>query len=568
MRKHRLMQLLLPATALLACAQEPDVDELLASFHHAAIVDGIETGRDRYELTAIGLVVEVDPSHPDHVESVCTGTRIASRTVLTAAHCVAASPERLRFIVNGSLETTAEGWRIPASCQEDPRYPWLCRVHRLDASDAHPTVVHSLYDASLPSPDRFHYDAALLRLAVTPYGAPIRVSTRNVPVGSELEVYGFGVSEPATRGGVGVRRAAVNTLVQRDARLFALTDLVDDRTVCNGDSGGPAILRARPISGSGALEMLVVGINVGADAECATGSLGVRADWLARWIAQNTADAYVGWHDGVAPADVNGDGVVDATDAQRVHGAVASDGGRLPFVTPAARFDVDDSGTLTPVDELLVHWVIAADAAEAAGRPAPRLDAPVCAYERPTCTTLAIASVVQPGLAPADASVGYATRFATQLSVTTSRGGRLDGVEILDHDTYELVGEGRTDIEASPPASRLTVVDLASLDVVPGHRYVVRGRLGACTASFPLYVLAPGDTNGDLEVDSTDVIEALEAGRYQRPEPASWTEGDWNGDGRFDSEDLVALLQDGRYDRGAYLPDGGGCRIAGRFGGP
>jgi hypothetical protein len=64
-----------------------------------------------------------------------------------------------------------------------------------------------------------------------------------------------------------------------------------------------------------------------------------------------------------------------------------------------------------------------------------------------------------------------------------------------------------------------------------------------------------GDTNLDLEFDSSDLVQVLRAGLYDDliPGNATWATGDWNGDTEFDSGDLVAAFQEGGYDRGPRM---------------
>ena len=56
-----------------------------------------------------------------------------------------------------------------------------------------------------------------------------------------------------------------------------------------------------------------------------------------------------------------------------------------------------------------------------------------------------------------------------------------------------------------------------------------------------------GDSNGDGKFNQQDIVLTLQAGKYNREEPASRAEGDWNGDGRFNQLDIVAALQTGTY---------------------
>jgi hypothetical protein len=69
-----------------------------------------------------------------------------------------------------------------------------------------------------------------------------------------------------------------------------------------------------------------------------------------------------------------------------------------------------------------------------------------------------------------------------------------------------------------------------------------------------------GDANLDGEFNTGDLVQVLEAGKYEKGwldewgypqgEVAGWSEGDWNGDGVFETGDLVKALEDGGYEMG------------------
>ena len=61
---------------------------------------------------------------------------------------------------------------------------------------------------------------------------------------------------------------------------------------------------------------------------------------------------------------------------------------------------------------------------------------------------------------------------------------------------------------------------------------------------------AAGDSNRDGRFDQEDVIIVLQAGKYLTKQPANWNEGDWNRDGVFDHLDLIAALTLGAYSPG------------------
>ena len=61
--------------------------------------------------------------------------------------------------------------------------------------------------------------------------------------------------------------------------------------------------------------------------------------------------------------------------------------------------------------------------------------------------------------------------------------------------------------------------------------------------------LAPGDSNGDGQFNSSDLVAAFQAGEYEDDISgnSTWAEGDWNDDGDFTTSDLVAAFRHGAY---------------------
>lgn len=55
----------------------------------------------------------------------------------------------------------------------------------------------------------------------------------------------------------------------------------------------------------------------------------------------------------------------------------------------------------------------------------------------------------------------------------------------------------------------------------------------------------PGDSNHDGVFDSSDIVLAFTAGKYETGQSATFEEGDWDGDGRFTSADIVWVMQHG-----------------------
>jgi hypothetical protein len=68
-----------------------------------------------------------------------------------------------------------------------------------------------------------------------------------------------------------------------------------------------------------------------------------------------------------------------------------------------------------------------------------------------------------------------------------------------------------------------------------------------------LAVRQAGDANLDGVFSSNDLVQVLQAGKYEDDvaSNATWHEGDWNGDGDFTSQDFVLAFQRGSYSAAA-----------------
>ncbi len=62
------------------------------------------------------------------------------------------------------------------------------------------------------------------------------------------------------------------------------------------------------------------------------------------------------------------------------------------------------------------------------------------------------------------------------------------------------------------------------------------------------------DVNLDGRFDSSDLVRLFQASKYEKDEPATWSEGDFDGDNRFDSNDIIAAFAFG-YERDPFEND-------------
>ncbi len=146
--------------------------------------------------------------------------------------------------------------------------------------------------------------------------------------------------------------------------------------------------------------------------------------------------------------------------------------------------------------------------------------------------------VVLPSRIQADLSRLYTTGEIVVRSVLEEplRTGDFNGDEVLDvNDVDELIGRvivSSRDLYYDVDSDgEITSFDLASW---------IHDLMGTWF----------GDANLDGEFNTGDLVQVLEAGKYETQDYASWSEGDWNGDGVFDTGDLVKALEDGGYELG------------------
>lgn len=182
----------------------------------------------------------------------CTGTVIAPRVVVTAAHCLA------------EPGTSATGIRF-ALGPDASRPTSVLRVRRI--------AYHPQYDAQ-----QIKNDIGVVILSADAPVAPAGVNTSMTSswVGKSLTFVGYGVTNGNTQTGAGKKRVVTIPVSQVGATQFAYA--TRGKNTCNGDSGGPAF--ASDASGN----LTVVGVTSYGDAGCTSYGVDTRVDAFKSFI--------------------------------------------------------------------------------------------------------------------------------------------------------------------------------------------------------------------------------------------------------------------------------------------
>lgn len=223
----------------------------------SSIVNGQETS----DYPATGMLLQ-------YGQPFCTGTVVAPRTVVTAAHCVEnQDPSQISFGFGPSADKVEAEIQVVSA------------------------VTHPQWDSQ-----QLANDIAVITLSedapVEPI--PLNKSMDDSWIGRTVTLVGYGVSDGPSQTGGGIKREVDVKIDKLEATTLGYTT-TNGQTACNGDSGGPAY------ADEGG-QLVIAGITSYGDQGCQQYGVYTRVDAYLDFIEEQIANG-----GGSVPNDPNAD---------------------------------------------------------------------------------------------------------------------------------------------------------------------------------------------------------------------------------------------------------------------
>jgi secreted trypsin-like serine protease len=204
--------------------------------------DEIVGGTTTTAYPAVGALTRFGSTH-------CTGTVVAPRKVVTAAHCLKGfTASSMKFVLGSRVSAPTAVINV-ASIQAHPNY----------------------------NESQLTNDIGVVTLASDAPVTPVKVLGKmdSSWVGRELEFVGFGVNNGFNQTGAGTKRLVKMPISEVAAKQF--TYETPSKNTCNGDSGGPAFAN---VNG----ELYVAGVTSYGDQNCTQYGVDTRTDTYLSFI--------------------------------------------------------------------------------------------------------------------------------------------------------------------------------------------------------------------------------------------------------------------------------------------